>query len=176
MTTKARPIAFCKECDKRAVPKVVWVGEGNWFKLLCSNCGEFICEAHATQDLIELYNEQRHAADSPSGNFIRATMDFKALCHIRSKEAGFWDKPEDANPLVKMALLHTEVSEVVEAIRKPGESEHIPGFTTEEEEAADILIRLYDYAGARDIRLAEAVLAKLEFNLSRGYRHGNKEY
>lgn len=74
--------------------------------------------------------------------------------------------------LHKIALIHSELGEMTEGVRKPHADEHCPEFTSEEVELADAVIRILDYAGAFDLRLAEAVLAKMEFNASRPYKHG----
>lgn len=74
--------------------------------------------------------------------------------------------------LHKIALMHSELGEMTEGVRKPGPDQHCPEFTQEEIELADTLIRAFDYAGAFDLRLAEAILAKMEYNASRPYKHG----
>jgi NTP pyrophosphatase (non-canonical NTP hydrolase) len=83
---------------------------------------------------------------------------------------GFYDDPP--RPLERVALIHEELGELSSAIRKPGPSEHIPDFSREEEEAADDMIRIMDMARYWNIRLADAILAKHEFNKSRPYKHG----
>ena len=66
-----------------------------------------------------------------------------------------------------LALIHSEVSEALEAFRvDDGE-----GFC---EELADILIRVLDLAGAITDDFDEVVTAKLEKNRGRGFRHGGK--
>ena len=103
-----------------------------------------------------------------------------------NRKQGFWDAPAEIaasysqSPvwLVKMkkaekiALIHSEASEALEGIRKDLPSDHLPGFTLEEEELADVLIRVFDYAGGFNLRLAEVVFAKLEFNAQRPFKHG----
>lgn len=74
--------------------------------------------------------------------------------------------------LHKVALMVSELGEAVEGIRKPKPDEHIPSFTSEEIELADCIIRIFDYAGAFDVRLAEAIEAKMAYNKSRPYKHG----
>ena len=68
--------------------------------------------------------------------------------------------------------MHSELSEALEADRKGLQSDHIEGFTGVEEELADVLIRVLDFAGHFDLRLAEALQAKIQFNLSRPFKHG----
>ena len=72
----------------------------------------------------------------------------------------------------KIALMHSELSEALEADRKDLPSDHIEGFTGVEEELADTVIRILDFAGHHQLRLGEAIIAKLQFNLSRPYKHG----
>lgn len=101
-------------------------------------------------------------------------------CYGQAKQKGFWDVPAGIQPTIwgalkraeKIALLHSELSETLEAVRKPQESEKLPGFTLEEEELADVAIRLFDYCGGFNIRLADAIKAKMAYNANRPHRHG----
>ena len=82
---------------------------------------------------------------------------------------GFW---ESDNTGEKIALMHSELSEALEADRKGLEAEHIEGFTGVEEELADCIIRILDFAHRHDLRLGEAISAKIVYNLTRPYKHG----
>lgn len=68
------------------------------------------------------------------------------------------------NPAEKIALMHSELSEMLEGVRKNLPDSHLPEFKSEEVEAADLFIRLLDYCGWRKLRFAEAVQAKLRYN------------
>ena len=69
---------------------------------------------------------------------------------------------------LKLALVMSELGETLEAVRKNlGPDSHIPEFTSEEAEVADAIIRLMNYATDRKLRLAEAIVAKNEFNRNR---------
>lgn len=97
-----------------------------------------------------------------------------------ASEKGFWNFGQEGiladSKLVKntkLLLVVSEVVECMEGLRKPTPSS-IPPFTNEEEEIADSIIRLLDYAGQYDLRIGEAVLAKMAFNKGRPYKHGKE--
>ncbi len=87
---------------------------------------------------------------------------------------GFWDDEVNAHfVLAKLALVGSEVSEVLEAYRKQQGSEKIV------EEMADIIIRLLDlYEGLKRDGIVEhsidnAIESKTNTNKSRPKMHGN---
>jgi NTP pyrophosphatase (non-canonical NTP hydrolase) len=97
-----------------------------------------------------------------------------AVLHESAIEKGFWNIPKNFDVLGnKLALVHSEVTEVLEAIRKNKGSNEIV------EEMADILIRTLDlYAammngGFITHSLDEVLLSKMEKNKSRPTLHGN---
>lgn len=76
-------------------------------------------------------------------------------------------RPIDRNPGEMLCLIHSEVSEMLEGVRKGLPDSHLPDRTAEEVEAADVLIRLLDYCCFRRLDLGGAVLAKLAYNATR---------
>ena len=94
-----------------------------------------------------------------------ALNDMAIECHARAVVAGWWDKPRNAGECI--ALMHSELSEALEGIRKGTQDEHLPDFESVEVELADALIRIFDLAGAMQLRLGEAFVAKLLYNANR---------
>src|SRR5258708_6615616 len=87
---------------------------------------------------------------------------------------GFYDEPEsDAG---RIALIHGEASEALEALRKIPfpKDEHCPKFDNFIIELADIVIRVADFSEAKGYDLEAAIIAKHEFNKTRPYLHGKK--
>ena len=86
-------------------------------------------------------------------------------------EHGFWKG--EVNDGERMALIHAEISEALEALREGNPSSNkIMEFTNLEEELADAVIRIMDYAFGKDLDVAGAILAKIEYNKSREFMHG----
>ena len=113
--------------------------------------------------------------DENGVDFIRGWRNVQHAVHINAKGHGWHDTPID--PVTALALIHCEVSEAVEGLRHGNPpSEHIPEFSAVEEELADIVIRCMDLAGAKGYRLAEAIIAKHEFNKARPHKHGGKQF
>jgi NTP pyrophosphatase (non-canonical NTP hydrolase) len=96
--------------------------------------------------------------------------------HATAKGKGFWDDQVDPNfVLAKLALIASEVSEVLEAYRKEMGAEKIA------EEFADILIRTLDlYAGLQEegiipkgLDIDTVLNMKTGINKERPRKHGN---
>jgi NTP pyrophosphatase (non-canonical NTP hydrolase) len=70
-----------------------------------------------------------------------------------------------------IALLHSEVSEAFEAMRKDDWSGNKDSV---QDELADVFIRLLDTCARHNVQLANQFLKKMAINETRGYRHGGK--
>jgi len=75
---------------------------------------------------------------------------------------GFW---VSNNKGEKLALIHSEVSEALEAVRNSDAADEV-------EELADIVIRVLDYAGYHGFDLGAAIHQKMLANYACPYRHG----
>ncbi len=114
-----------------------------------------------------------------SSNEVELATDYgldvlAAILHETAIEKGFWNNPKSFDVFGnKLALVHSEVTEVLEAIRKNKGSEEIV------EEMVDILIRTLDlYASMRNggfvtHSLDEILFKKMKINKDRPKLHGN---
>ena len=89
-----------------------------------------------------------------------------ALCHGLARNAGWWPA-EGRNDGELIALMHSELSEALEGLRKNSQDDHIPHRKSVEVELADTIIRIFDYAGARGLDLGGAMIEKLAYNANR---------
>lgn len=85
-------------------------------------------------------------------------------------DKGFYDEPRLFS--TSIALIHSELSEALEADREGTMSTKIPGFSGVTEELADAVIRILDTACEENLLLGEAILAKHRYNLTRPRKHG----
>lgn len=115
-------------------------------------------------------------------------MDIKKLSqelHTIAKEKGFWEPkkcphcggelPEKRNFGEMIALIHSELSEALEADRQGNPPcEKIPEITAIEEEMADALIRILDICEGNNFDIIKAIEMKMDFNSKRAWKHGKK--
>lgn len=119
-----------------------------------------------------------------SDRLAETLAEMQAEVVLVNKDRGWYDK--DVPFYQAMALLHSEVSEAVEAYRTHGAADQtkpddtpFAGVVNKPEgvgsEFADILIRLLDNCDRWGIDLAFEFNRKLEYNKTRPYRHGGKD-
>jgi NTP pyrophosphatase (non-canonical NTP hydrolase) len=105
--------------------------------------------------------------------FEQLFNEFMEACHQNSVDHGFWEEKRNKGEMI--ALMHSELSELLESVRKPKLEGHLsPEFSLEEEELADELIRVFDYAAGFKLNLFGALMAKFEYNRGRPYKHGKE--
>jgi hypothetical protein len=115
-------------------------------------------------------------ASLPNDQLCDAVDCLNALAsYVHAQYEHFYRDPLTKEPakdtiewrLSKVALMHSELGEMTEGIRKGIPDAHLPHFTAEEVELADLVIRALDYAGFRKLLLGEAFVAKSLYNANR---------
>ena len=107
-------------------------------------------------------------------DFVRHFASMQYAVHDNAVEKGWWENGE-RNKLELLCLLHSEISEACEAYRDNNPPARMKGFSSVEEELADVVIRIMDMAAAFGYDIAGAIVAKSEYNKTRPYRHGGKK-
>lgn len=108
--------------------------------------------------------------------------DLSREAYQNSFAHGFYpqgSEPSDDNVGEKLALIHSEISEVLEEVRA-GHGLRVVYYTDIDKpkpegvpiELADALIRIFDFCGRHGIDIDSAVEEKMKYNESRPYKHG----
>lgn len=123
-------------------------------------------------NLVEDPNLQGYKIISDEDTFVNLFNDLARKANSTALSKGFNNAETD--PFVQICLIHSELGEATDALRKNKVDDHIPKFFGVEAELADAVIRIMNMAAAKNLRVAEAIVAKMEYNRTRPYKHGGK--
>ena len=105
-------------------------------------------------------------------NIAQSVNEVVDVCHGMAKESGWWNDAQTGEPLRRnkgelLCLIHSEISEAMEGVRKNLMDDKLPERKMEEVELADAVIRIFDYAGAHGLDIGGALAEKLIYNAGR---------
>lgn len=103
---------------------------------------------------------------------IHGIKSVQSLAHETACNAGWYCDPQTGEQVERnfgevVALMHSELSEALEAHRKDLMDDKLPHRPGIEVEFADLIIRVLDTAGAMRLDVAGAVIEKNRFNRTR---------
>lgn len=95
---------------------------------------------------------------------------------LDTAKAKGWHDNGPINPGEQYALMHSELSEGLEAARHGDPpDDKIPLFSGQEAELGDTIIRIMHCAADHSLRVGQALIAKMRFN-TRAHKHGGKRF
>lgn len=101
---------------------------------------------------------------------MKSLNEYAAEVHEANQK--WWHDPATGQPITRnkaemIALIHSELSEALEGMRKDLMDDHLPHRKMEEVEMADALIRILDYCAGHSLDIHNAYLEKMEYNRTR---------
>ena len=162
-------------------------GKGNGYFHEINNLSSYVIEGGFNSGQSELFETYPEAEEACIVRLIEIVENNELLAKkhgmkgqinelvntcYQASVAGGWHHNVDGtkkerNKGEMIALIHSEISEALEGLRKDSMDDHLPHRKMEEVELADAIIRICDYAGMRGFDLGGAIVEKLEYNRNR---------
>ena len=131
-------------------------------------------KVYVIEDIIKYASDTFISSQTTDINQINKLRD---ICFNASRNAGWHtdiesgkeytkEQQEERFPL-KLVLVHSELSEALEGVRKSLMDDHLPHRKMGEVELSDAVIRIMDLAGSMGYDIGGAIVEKLEYNKQR---------
>lgn len=171
-------VEMTKEIVGRLIDRYPSIGRIEQFSLAMGEAIHLLTEESADR-LDELWQHEETGALE-----MAATLETLAdNIHAQNVKVGWWDELEGLSPRFrkmlfaeKMALVHSEVTEALEGLRKDQMDDKLPWRTMAEVEISDAIIRLLDLAKGMGLEVGAPLIEKLAFNSQRAdHKRENRE-
>lgn len=185
-----------QDYESRGVQWDAWPENTKEQFLLDQETGVFVTPVLPNTDVVELkhkimeenglvprHDETPHEYENTfqPADYVMSINQLSNDVHQANIDAGWWTDLTTGQTLLGkdeygrdrrnlgelLCLVHSEVSEAMEGYRKNLMDDKLPHRTMLEVELADVLIRIFDIAGAHKLDLGGAIAEKRAFNASR---------
>jgi NTP pyrophosphatase (non-canonical NTP hydrolase) len=95
----------------------------------------------------------------------KALNEVAKKCFYQSGKQGWHKNPREVGTM--LALIHSEISEALEGVRKGKKDDHLPHKDAVDVELADAVIRIFDLAAALGYNLGSTLVEKYNYNAQR---------
>ena len=113
-------------------------------------------------------------SSSPRKEWADALDEIAFHSHRIATEKG-WHRDAMTVPHSLMMVV-SEVAEILEVARRDNGDREANTVDLMAEECADVIIRLLDFAYSENLPVGKALCAKMKYNETRTYRHGDKPF
>jgi NTP pyrophosphatase (non-canonical NTP hydrolase) len=129
-------------------------------------CDQRLNRAGGIAEQVNALVKHAHDAAYSAGWYGFCGTDLRAVMR-NSKPNTIEGRLSVALAAEKLALIHSEISEALEGLRRGKRDDHLPHRLSLEVELADAMIRILDLAGCLDLDLGGAMVEKMAYNAKR---------
>lgn len=127
-------------------------------------------------EALELALDAQLETATPASNFVAAWREIESILYAINVDKGFMVPGQPVDIGMQICLIHSEISEAVEAHRKDLYDDKLPNRKGLEVEFADAVIRVFNLAAHLGLDIPGALIEKTHFNSNRPFMHGGKKF